>query len=265
MKSTKLVSTFVFALTVLAATNLPIFAAMAEESSSAAPKPVIVLVHGAWADGSCWNHVIPLLEHQGFAVTAVQNSLSSYADDVITTKRVIDAQKGPVILVGHSYGGAVITGAAVGSSNVKMLVYVAGFAPDERESLGALLGGYPPTRLATSLVPGSPGFVYIDRSKFHDAFAGDVAAEEAKTMAATQRPLFWSIFEQPLGVPAWKTIPSWYIVARQDQAIPPDMERFMAKRMGATNIIEIDASHVPMISQPKIVAKFIADAAEAAR
>jgi pimeloyl-ACP methyl ester carboxylesterase len=226
-------------------------------------KPSIVLVHGAFADGSGWRHVIPLLENDGFTVTAVQNSLTSLADDVATTRRVIEAQKGPVVLVGHSYGGAVITAAASGSTNVKALVYIAAFAPDTGDSLGSLLKSKAPSDIGPALVADAGGFLSIDRAKFHDVFAKDVSESEARIMAASQKPIFGAIFETPVGTAARKSIPSWYLVASEDRAINPDLQRFMAKRMSATTA-EVKASHVPFITHPKEVAKIINAAANAA-
>jgi pimeloyl-ACP methyl ester carboxylesterase len=226
------------------------------------PKPSIVLVHGAFADATGWQKVIPLLEKKGFTVTAVQNPLKSIADDVATTKRVIEAQKGDIVLVGHSYGGVVISGAGAGEAKVKALVYVAAFAPDVGETIGGLIGSYPPTALGTALLPDSAGFLYIDRSKFREVFAQDVSEGEAAIMAATQKPVAASSFGEPLAAAAWKTIPSWYAVSTQDHAINPDLERFLAKRMNAT-ITELDASHVSFISQPAEIAKIIEIAAAA--
>jgi pimeloyl-ACP methyl ester carboxylesterase len=226
-------------------------------------EPSIVLVHGAFADGTSWQKVIPLLEKKGLTVTAVQIPLKSLADDVATTQRVIDAQQGDVVLVGHSYGGAVITGAGSGSSKVKALVYVAAFAPDAGEPVGGLIEKYPAPPLGTALVPDSAGFLSIDRAKFHDVFAHDVPESEAAIMAATQKPMAASAFGEPSTAPAWKTIPSWYIVATKDSAINPDLERFMAKRIGATTI-ELESSHVPFISKPEEVVKVIEAAAEVA-
>jgi pimeloyl-ACP methyl ester carboxylesterase len=148
-------------------------------------KPSIVLVHGAFADGSGWQKVIPILEADGYFVTAVQNPLTSLPDDVATTKRVIDGQKGPVVVVGHSYGGAVITGAAAGNSNVKALVYVAAFAPESGEPLGAPGEKFAPSPLSSALVPDAAGFLYIDRAKFHDVFCKDLSEADARVMAAT--------------------------------------------------------------------------------
>ena len=224
--------------------------------AGSATRPCVVLVHGAFADGSGWRHVIPLLEKEGYTVTAVQNPLTSLADDVATTRRVIDAQTGPVVLVGHSYGGAVITGAAAGSTNVKALVYIAAFAPDSGDSLGSLLKSKAPSAIGPALVADAAGFLSIDRAKFHDVFAKDVSPSEARIMAATQKPIFGAIFETPGGTAAWKSIPSWYLVATEDRAINPDLQRFMAKRMGATTV-ETKASHVPFITHPREVAKVI--------
>ncbi len=217
-------------------------------------------MHGAFADGSSWNKVIPLLEAEGFTVTAVQNPLKSLSEDVATTKRVLDAQKGDVVLVGHSYGGAVITEAAAGNSKVKALVYVAAFAPDAGETLGAIGDRFPAAPLGTAVVPDSAGFLYIDRAKVADVFANDLPKEEAALLAATQKPLAAAIFGEPLKAAAWKSIPSWYVVSTQDKAINPDLERFMAKRMGA-KIKEIKASHVSFISNPAEIARVIESAA----
>ncbi len=234
--------------------------AMSERHESA--KPRIVLVHGAWADGTGWQHIIPLLEDDGFPVIAVQNPLTSFADDIATTKRVIDAEalKGSVVVVGHSYGGAVISGAA-DNPNVKALVYLAAFAPDAGEPVGALLGQFPPTPLGGAFVPDTAGFVYIDRGKFREIFAGDVDRTEARVMAAAQKPASGAIFGQSAAVAVWKSIPSWYLVSTHDQTLHPDMERFYAQRMGATTS-EIDASHVAFISRPRAVVSFIKKAAK---
>jgi pimeloyl-ACP methyl ester carboxylesterase len=225
-------------------------------------KPAIVLVHGAFADATGWQKIISALQRLGYRVTAVQNPLKSLADDVATTRRVIDAQPGDVILAGHSYGGAVITGAAAGSEKVKGLVYVAAFAPEAGEALGALIGTIPAPALADALVPDSAGFLAIDRSKFHAVFAADLPAEEAAIMAATQKPIAAAIFGEPSAAAAWKQIPSWFAVSTQDQAIHPDLERFMAKRIGA-QVTELKASHASFISQPAEIVKIIEAAAAA--
>lgn len=224
-----------------------------------AAKPSIVLVHGAFADGSAWSKVIALLQRDGYAVTAVQDSMESYAGDVATTKRVIDAQSGPVVLVGHSYGGMVISGAA--TDKVKALVYIAAFGLDEKETAMALLAKHP-TPLGTALVPDSAGFLTIDRSKFRSIFAADLPQSETTIMAAAQGPINGAIFGTPMPAPAWKTIPSWYLVAKSDQAIHSDLERFFAKRMNAKTT-EVEASHVPFLSKPEAVVKIIEEAAKA--
>ncbi|MFL5596731.1 MAG: alpha/beta fold hydrolase [Gemmatimonadaceae bacterium] len=238
-------------------------AAKRSSDAAAAPlaKPTIVLVHGAFADGTGWQYVIPLLEKDGYNVIAVQNPLSSLADDIATTKRVIDAQKGSVVVVGHSYGGVVITGAAAGNPNVKALVYVAAFAPEANEPVGPFTEKYP-SSLGKALRPDAAGYLYVDRGMFHDVFAADVSATESSVMSAAQKPVSASVFGATLPTAAWKTIPSWYLVARNDRAINPDLERFYAKRMGATTS-EVTSSHVPFVSQPKIVARLIEKAAVA--
>lgn len=230
--------------------------------SEVSVKPSILLVHGAFADGTGWQHVIQILERDGYHVVAVQNPLISLAADVETTKRVIDAQTGSVVAVGHSYGGAVITGAAAGSAKVKALVYVAAFAPDAGEAIGALTGRYP-NKFGEALRPDTAGFVTIDRAAFHNLFAQDVSVGEASVMAAAQKPIIGNVFASSVPQAAWRTIPSWYMVAKGDRAINPDLERFYAKRMGATTL-EIDSSHVPFISRPREVARMIKEAARSA-
>lgn len=222
-------------------------------------KPTIVLVHGAFADANCWSKIIPPLEKKGYNVIAVQNSLFSMEKDAETTRRVIDAQKGSVIVVGHSYGGAVMTTAALGATNVKALVYVAAFAPDQDEVIMPLLQKYP-SKLGTALVPDAAGFLYIARDKFKDAFAADVDPTERTVMETTQKPVNSQIFGHKFGAPAWKTIPSWYMIATEDNAINPELERMFAKRMNAKTV-ELKASHVPMISKPNEVIKLIEEAA----
>jgi pimeloyl-ACP methyl ester carboxylesterase len=230
-------------------------------AQAATAKPTIILVHGAFADGTGWQYVIPLLERNGYNVLAVQNPLTSLATDVSTTKRLIDAQRGPVVVVGHSYGGAVITGAAAGNPNVKALVYIAAFAPEANEPVGAFGEKYP-SHIGGALKPDAAGFLYIDRVKFRDVFARDVSASEASVMSSAQKPITGSVFGESVPTPAWKTIPSWYMVAQEDRAINPDLERFYAKRMGARTV-EVKASHVVFISHPKEVARLIEQAATA--
>jgi pimeloyl-ACP methyl ester carboxylesterase len=229
----------------------------------ASNKATIVLVHGAFADASSWAKVILLLEGQGYPVVAVQNPLTSFANDVETTKRVLDAQQGPVVLVGHSYGGAVITAAASGNANVKALVYIAAVAPEADEKVSELLGRFGPSSLGSALVPDAAGFLYIDPVKFADVFAGDVTDRERRVMAATQKPIYAPAFGASLSEPAWKSIPSWYLVATEDHAITPEVQRFMARRIGAKTT-EVKSSHVPLISEPMVVAAMIKEAAVAA-
>jgi len=232
-------------------------------AAQTAAKPTIVLVHGAFADGSSWERVIPLLQRDGYNVIAVQNPLTSLAADVETTKRVIDAQHGPVVVVGHSYGGAVITEAAAGNPNVKSLVYIAAFAPDSGEPIGALGEKYP-TQLGTGLRPDAAGFLYIDPALFHELFAADLPLEETRVAAATQKPIIGNVFGASVRKVAWKGTPSWYLVAQDDHAINPEQERFYARRMGA-HVTEIKSSHVPFLSHPQEVARLIEQAASGSR
>lgn len=230
--------------------------------SGVAAKPAIVLVHGAFADASGWDAVIRLLQAKGYEVSAVENPLSSYEADVETTKRLIDAQTGPTVVVAHSYGGAVITAAAAGNPNVEALVYLAAFANDVNEPLGALLDKYPSKALST-FRPDAAGFLTIDRAKFHDTFAQDLPLVETNVMAVTQKPLTSSVFTATTQVAAWRTIPSWFVVAENDNVINPDLERFFAKRMSAETT-EIDSSHVVFMSHPEEVVDVIEAAARAA-
>ncbi|HLA12664.1 MAG TPA: alpha/beta hydrolase [Pyrinomonadaceae bacterium] len=221
----------------------------------------VVLVHGAFADGSSWAKCIPPLEAKGYHVIAVQNPLTSFADDVATTRRVIDARPGAVVLVGHSYGGAVITKAAVGAGNVKALVYIAAFGPDTGDNLQSLLQQYP-SKIGAALLPDAAGYLYIDRGKFKEVFAADVSDDERSVMAATQKPINSQTFGQMFEAPAWKDIASWYLVATDDQAINPALQRMFAQRMDATTR-EVKASHVPYMSTPSDVVSIIEEAAEA--
>ncbi len=238
---------------------IAVFAAVLPAQSSSADKPTIVLVHGAFADASGWQKVITILQKDGYKVVAVQNSLASFAGDIETTRRVITAQTGPVVAVGHSYGGAVITGAAAGNPNVKALVYIAAFAPDAGEPIGAF-GEKFPSELGAALVPDAAGFAYIDVAKYHDLFAADIPRSQTNAMAVAQKPIFAAIFGQSTPVSAWKTIPAWYVVAQQDRSINPDLERFYAKRINARTT-EIKASHLVFISHAKEVTTVIEQAA----
>ena len=256
-------------LTVLAAPLTAQSPAIAPKPGKSAPataagsaKPTIVLVHGAFADALGWQRLIPILQRDGYEVIAVENPLASLAGDVETTKRFIDAQKGPVVLVGHSYGGAVITGAAAGSTNVKALVYLAAFAPEGGEPVGAFGEKYP-VDLGSALRPDSAGFLYIDPARFRELFCADLPVADARVAAATQKPVHNSVFTASVPTAAWKTIPSWYLVSQDDHAINPDLERFYAKRMKATTS-EVKSSHVAFISHPDVVAKLIEQAAAGA-
>ena len=229
--------------------------------AATAQKPAIVLVHGAFADASSWSKVIPLLQKDGYYVTAVQIPLTSFPDDVAVTKRVIDAQKGPVVVVGHSYAGAVITDAAAGD-NVKSLVYVDAFAPDTTETIAGAQDKFPPPPLATALVPDSAGFLYVDRAKVHDVFAKDTPEADASVIAVTQKPLNSSVFGAKTTNAAWKTKPSWFIIGTEDRAINPDLLRFYAKRMNAKTTEIKGSSHVPFLTHPNEVVKVIEAAAD---
>jgi pimeloyl-ACP methyl ester carboxylesterase len=230
-------------------------------ATSVSQKPAIVLIHGAFADASSWSKVSPILHKDGYYVTAVQIPLTSLEDDVAVTKRVIDAQKGPVVVVGHSYAGAVITGAA-GGDNVKSLVYVDAFAPDAGEPLASAGERFAAPPLSTALVPDAAGFLYVDRAKVHDVFAKDMPEADARIIAVTQKPVNSSVFGAKVPSAAWKTKPSWFIIGTKDRAINPDLLRFYAKRMNAKTTEIKGSSHVPFLSHPKEVVKVIESAAK---
>ena len=236
---------------------LPSFAA--GQAASAAPIKNVVLVHGAWADGSSWSKIIPLLEAKGLHVVCVQNPLTSLADDVAATKRIIDAQDGPVLLVGHSYGGAVITEAG-NNAKVAGLVYVAAFAPDAGESAGSLGKPYGPTPGVGELRPIEDGFLVLTPKGVLEDFAPDLALSERTTLIATQAPTQGAALGAPVTTAAWRTKPSWFVVASNDRMISPEQERVTAKRMNAS-VLTLPTSHVPMLSRPNEVADFISAAA----
>jgi pimeloyl-ACP methyl ester carboxylesterase len=225
-------------------------------------RPNIVLVHGAWADGSCWSGVIERLQEEGFQVRAPQFPLSSIADDVARLRQVLEFQDGPTIVVGHSYGGQIMTALGPDAPNVAGLVYIAAFGLDEGESLGALLSQGPVTPALAHLFTDSRGFGWLSEDDFVNHFAGDVDPKHARVLYAVQQPLASSAFTDVMGVPAWKSLPTWYLVAQNDEALPPDAERQFAARMGATTV-EIPASHVAMVSHPAEVVELIEKAAEA--
>jgi pimeloyl-ACP methyl ester carboxylesterase len=221
----------------------------------------IVLVHGAWADGSSWSGVIEKLQGDGYKVTAPQFPMSSLADDVARLRQVLALQDGPTIVAGHSYGGQIMTSLGTDAQNVVGLVYIAAFGIDQGESLGALSQG-PPTPALVHLSVDERGFMWLSEDDFVNHFAADVNPVKAKVMYAVQQPLAATAFKDVMGVPAWKSLPSWYMVATKDQAIPPDAERMFAKRMRAT-VVEVSSSHVAMTSHPKETAELIEKAAEA--
>jgi pimeloyl-ACP methyl ester carboxylesterase len=234
-------------------------------------QPTVVLVHGAFADSSSWNGVIERLQAQGLEVTAPANPLRGISIDSAYTAGVLEEIPGPVLLVGHSYGGAVITNAAAKAGNVIGLVFVAAFAPDEGERLGEVTPESRDSVLNSALAPqhypapngGEPAVEFgIDPAKFHDAFAADLPAEQTAVMAATQRPVAELAFSEPTGPPAWKHLPSWAVVATGDKAAGADLVRSMAERAGAT-ITEVEGSHVIMISQPQAVTDVVLDAVAA--
>jgi pimeloyl-ACP methyl ester carboxylesterase len=219
----------------------------------------IVLVHGAFADGSCWAKIIPLLTKRGLKAIAVQNPLSSLADDVTATHRVIGMQQGPVLLVGHSWGGAVISAAGT-HAQVKGLVYVAAGAPDSGQSFGDWWKDYTPAPAAAEIKPYGEGYVALTPDGVRKHFVQDIPADEAAIVYATQGPLAARCFSDKVVETAWRAKPSWYVVAAQDQTIPPAVQRDSAARMGAKTLV-LQSSHVPMLSQPQEVAEFIASAA----
>ena len=223
-------------------------------------KPNIVLVHGFWGGAAHWAKVIVELDRRGYnALHAVDNPLTSLADDATRTQTMVRQVDGPVLLVGHSYGGAVITEAG-GLDNVVGLVYVAAFAPDAGESLGQITEHMPPAA-AANIAPDSDGYVWIAQDKFHESFCQDLAADEALVMAVTQKAPLGSTFGNPIGDPAWKKKPCWYQVSTADRMIHPDNERRMAERMGPLKTIELDASHASLASQPVAIVDLIDEAA----
>ena len=229
---------------------------MATKANSAA----IVLVHGGFVDGSGWEDVYKILTKDGFRVAVVQNPTTSLTDDVAVTKRVIAEQQGPVILVGHSYGGAVITEAGT-DPNVAGLVYITAFAPDGGESVASLIKDPPPGAPVPPILPPVDGFLALDRSKFAASFAADVEPEKAEFMANSQVPWGLAALNGAVTEPAWASKPSWYLVATDDRMIPPAAQRLMSKRAGA-NVSEVRGSHAVYVSQPEAVAEIIKKAAK---
>jgi pimeloyl-ACP methyl ester carboxylesterase len=221
----------------------------------------IVLVHGAWADGSCWSAVIERLQADGYNVTAPQFPLTALANDVARLRQVLALQNGPTIVAGHSYGGQIVTALGTDAPNVVGLVYISAFGLDQGESIGALLAQGPPTPALAHLSIDQQGFAWLPEDDFVHHFAADVDPVKAKVMYAVQQPLSVTALGDVMGVPAWKALPSWFLVADGDQTIPPDAERLFAKRMGATTV-EVPTNHVAMVSHPDDVVKLIETAAQ---
>ncbi len=220
----------------------------------------VVLVHGGFVDGSGWAAVFKILKDDGYNVLVVQNPTLSLTDDVAVTKRAIAAQSGPVLLVGHSYGGVVITEAGT-DPKVAGLVYIAAFAPDKGESVSSLIKDPPPGAPVPPILPPQDGFLFLDKAKFPASFAADVDADTAAFMASSQVPWGVEALGGTITAPAWKTKPSWYLLSTEDKMIPPPAQRMMSKRAGST-VIEVAGSHAVYVSQPKPVAAFIERAAK---
>jgi pimeloyl-ACP methyl ester carboxylesterase len=224
--------------------------------------PNIVLVHGAWADGSSWSAVIQRLQADGYLLTAPQFPLTRLADDVARLRRVLTRQHGPTLLVGHSYGGQIITSLGADAPNVVGLVYIAGFGLDQGESIGGLLTQAPLGPALAHLDVDQERFAWIPEDDFVNHFAADVDPVKARVLFAVQQPLHWSALDEVMGVPAWKSLPSWFLVAEGDQVIPPDAQRQFAARMGATTV-EVPTNHVAMVSRPDEVLNLISAALQA--
>jgi pimeloyl-ACP methyl ester carboxylesterase len=222
----------------------------------------ILLVHGAFVDASSWSKVIPLLQGQGFNVLAVQNPNTSLQDDITTTSQAFASLSGPTIMVGHSYGGVVISNVGANASNLLGLVYIAAYAPDTMESVLSINALFPPAPVGKDLAPSyRSGFIWINPPAFPQDFIQDVDLAEAQAIAATEKPLAPQCFGAPSGSPTWKQVPSWYLVSKNDRVINPDAERFMAKRMGATTR-QIDSSHGSPVSHPQAVFDLIVAASQ---
>ena len=236
---------------------------MSTHQNAIHPRPNIVLVHGAWADGSSWSPVIERLQADGYHVTAPQFPLTSLTDDVARLRHVLALQDGPTVIAGHSYGGQVMTALGTDAPNVVGLVYIAAFGIDEGESLGGLLAQGPPTPALAHQFVDAQGFVWLTEDDFINHFAGDLDPVKANVLYAVQQPLSASAFNDIMSIPAWKSLPSWYLVAQDDQALPADVERMFAKRMGATTI-EVPAGHLAMVAHPAEVVNLTEAAAASA-
>lgn len=216
----------------------------------------VVLVHGLWVDGSSWAPVTTRLQEGGHEVTAVQLPLSSLTEDIAAVRRALARIEGPVVLVGHSYGGMVISGAATDTAQVTGLVYVAAVAPEEGEAAGEILGRFAPSEALQNMVADSEGYVLLDRALFPELFAGDVPVETARAMAAAQGPAAQGCLVEPSGPPAWKGVPSTYVLCTKDRTVTPEAQRWTAERIGAS-VVEVDASHAVAVSQPWVVVEAI--------
>ena len=237
---------------------------MSADQNEMRARPNIVLVHGAWADGSSWAAVIEGLQADGYRVTAPQFPLTSLADDVRRLRHVLALQDGPTVIAGHSYGGQVMTALGNDAPNLVGLVYIAAFGLDEGESLGGLLAQGPPTPALAHQSVDQEGFVWLAEDDFVNHFAGDVDPVKAKVLYAVQQPLSTSVLSDVVtNAPGWKSLPSWYMIAQDDQALPPDAQRMFANRMGATSV-EVPSGHLAMVSHPAEVVKLTETAAEAA-
>jgi pimeloyl-ACP methyl ester carboxylesterase len=248
-------------------------AAPAGAGQPAPAKPTVVLVHGAWADGASWSSVVRRLQRHGYTVDVPANPLRGLTSDAAYLASYLQTVSGPVVLVGHSYGGAVITNAATGDPDVEALVYIDAFAPDEGETVvqlanarpGSAIGGDPATVFDAVPIPSAPAGdvdLYVKKPVFLDAFANDLPRETGRVLAAVQRPVALSALLTPSGVPAWKTIPSWYFLGTADNVIPPAEQRFMARRANAKTVA-VRTSHLPMVSRPGAVTRLIRRAARA--
>jgi pimeloyl-ACP methyl ester carboxylesterase len=228
-------------------------------------RPNIVLVHGVWGDASSWSAVIQRLQSAGYHASAVQLTVSSFDEDVERTRALVAAQDGPTLVVAHSFGGAIVTRLGAEAPNVIGLVYESAFAPDEGETMKALLSQAPQPRRAAAIQPDARGYLWLDAAGFVKFFAPDVPPAQSRVLAAVQKPIAARVFfdETPFGPPAWKHLPTWYLVTTEDQMIPPDAQRFFAQRMGAT-VTTLAGSHAAMVSHPQTVTNFILQAADAA-
>jgi pimeloyl-ACP methyl ester carboxylesterase len=218
--------------------------------------PTIVLAHAAWFDGSSWNKVIFELQQRGHRAIAAQLPLTSLTADVETVRRLVARQKGPVILAGHSYGGAVITAAGAGTDNVEALVYVSAIVPDQAETVGQIFGRTAPHPKAPALQPDADGFFWLDVDDFRNAVTPDTSREETAQLEAVQRPINVKCLDEPLGKAAWHEKPSWFLIAENDRMLSPDTQRFTAERMRST-VVSLPVDHVPLTSKPKAVVEII--------